>query len=218
MKKVIHTLCVLPLLWLSSALAQEAGAERDIPYLQLADAARMTGPESASVTIDEYIDFACPHCAQFYLERSDSLEALVAAEGLRLTIRMFPIPRLLRGYQAAEAAFCAAALLGRPGFVGMAKRLFENQEAWRHALDPAPILESYARAINVPADEYRDCVNRDAMAPLIINDLRVASDMSVRGTPTFVFNKSGVLSGAEQFSSPESMGQFRDSIERVRRR
>lgn len=208
----------LVVLIVSTSAAQQPGAATDIELLQRADAARSVTTPTAGVTIDEFIDFACSHCANFHLQHADSLQALVAAENLNLSIRMFPIPRLMRGFQAAEAAFCAAAFLGRPGFLGMLKQLFENQAAWSQALDPTPIFETYARNINVPLDRYRDCVARDAMAPLIINDVRIAKDLGVRGTPTFVFNKTGELVGDEQFYSPESMAQFTESIGRVRNR
>ncbi len=218
MRRAIAAGFGLVVLFVSTASGQQTGAGADIELLQRADAARSTATPQADVTIDEFIDFACSHCANFHIQRADSLQALVAAEKLNLSIRMFPIPRLMRGFQAAEAAFCAAAYMGRPGFMGMLKQLFENQAAWSQALDPTPIFETYARNINAPLDQYRDCVARDAMAPLIINDVRIAKDVGVRGTPTFVFNKTGEFVGDEQFYSPESMAQFRESIERVRNR
>jgi protein-disulfide isomerase len=208
----------LVVLLVSTAAAQQTGAGVDIELLQRADAARSIAVPTAEITIDEFIDFACSHCANFHLQRADSLQALVAAEKLNLSIRVFPIPRLMRGFQAAEAAFCAAAYMGRPGFMGMLKQLFENQSAWSQELDPTPIFESYARNIDAPLDQYRDCVARDAMAPLIVNDIRIAKDLGIRGTPTFVFNKTGELVGDEQFYSPESMALFVESIERVRNR
>lgn len=208
----------LALLLVSTAAAQQTGAGADIELLQRADAARSIATPTAEVTIDEFIDFACSHCANFHLQRGDSLQALVVAQDLNLSIRVFPIPRLMRGFQAAEAAFCAAAYTGRPGFMGMLKQLFENQSAWSQELDPTPIFETYARNIDVPLAPYRDCVARDAMAPLIVNDVRIAKDLEIRGTPTFVFNKTGEFVGDEQFYSPESMALFLESIQRVRNR
>lgn len=208
----------LAVLLVSTAAAQQTGAGADIELLQRADAARSIATPTAEVTIDEFIDFACSHCANFHLQRGDSLQALIVAEDLNLSIRVFPIPRLMRGFQAAEAAFCAAAYTGRPGFMGMLKQLFENQTAWSQQLDPTPIFETYARNVDVPLFPYRDCVARDAMAPLIVNDVRIAKDLGIRGTPTFVFNKTGEFVGDEQFYSPDSMALFLESIQRVRNR
>jgi protein-disulfide isomerase len=208
----------LTMLLASAAHAQDRDVRADIELIQRADVARTVASETADARIDEFIDFACSHCANFHLQRADSLKDLVAAENLNFSVRVFPIPRLMRGFQAAEAAFCAAAYTGPAGFQGMMQQLFENQAAWVRELDPTPIFETYARSINVPLDEYRDCVARDAMAPLIINDIRMAKDGGVRGTPTFVFNKAGEFVGDEQFYSPESIAQFEEALARVRSR
>ncbi|MGD8698974.1 MAG: thioredoxin domain-containing protein [Gemmatimonadales bacterium] len=218
MRRAVAAAVGLAVLIVSTAAAQQTGVGADIELLQRADAARSITTPTANVTIEEFVDFACSHCANFHRQRADSLQALVEAENLNLTIRMFPIPRLMRGFQAAEAAFCAAAHMGRLGFMGMLKQLFENQSAWSQTLDPTPIFETYARNIGAPLEAYRDCVARDAMAPLIVNDVRIAKDLNVRGTPTFVFNKPGEMVGDEQFYSPESMAPFLESIERVRNR
>jgi protein-disulfide isomerase len=201
-----------------AAAAQQTDANADIELMQRADAARMVASETAQIMIDEFIDFACPDCRQFQLEKSDSLQALVAEEDVIFVLRVYPIPRLLRGFQAAEAAFCAAAYLGRPGFWGMARQIFEHQSDWRFLLDPTPVFESYAGNIEVPMDEYRDCVTRDAMAPLIINDIRLASAAGVPGTPTFVFNKRDEFNGEERFYGVQPMSKFEESLERVRQR
>ncbi len=225
MRKTWITLLIPALFLASRAAAQEPAvaeitrmARTDIELIQRADAARMVASESAEVTLDEFIDFACPHCSAFHLQRADSLAALVEAEDLQFSIRVYPIPRLLRGFQAAEAAFCAGALAGRAGFLGMLDQLNRHQEAWRHLLDPTSIFEAYAANMELPMQEFSSCLARDAMAPLIISDIRLAKDAGVPGTPTFVFNKKGEFTGDEVFYDSQPMSRFRDSIERVRQR
>ncbi len=110
MAKALCTLFALLFVCYSTATAQ-TDARADIPLLQRADSARIFGSETAEFIIDEYIDFACGDCQQFYLTKGDSLKALVEEQDVIFILRVYPIPRLLRGYQAAEAAFCAAALV-----------------------------------------------------------------------------------------------------------
>jgi protein-disulfide isomerase len=218
---VSKTFSVLPcmiLLLLSTALAQETGARADRQLLERADAARTVGSQTAAIIIDEFIDFACPDCSAFQLQKADSLLLLVEAEDLQLSIRFYPIPRLLRGFQAAEAALCAGAFMDQPGFLAMLQLLFEHQAEWRNELDPTPIFEGYAENIGAPLDEYRACVARDAMAPLIISDVRMAKDAAVPGTPTFVFNKRGEFTGDVQFYDVQPLARFRETIEEVRER
>jgi protein-disulfide isomerase len=223
MRKAGATLLTLSVCLAGRAAAQEPAvaditrmARSDILLIERADAARTVASESAEVTLDEFIDFACPDCSAFYLQRADSLDALVEAEDLQFTIRVYPIPRLLRGFQAAEAAFCAGALADRPGFLGMVDQLHRHQEAWRHLLDPTSMFEAYAANLDLPTQQFTSCLARDAMAPLIISDIRLAMEAGIPGTPTFVFNKTGEFTGDELFYDNQPMSRFRESIERVR--
>ncbi len=217
MPRACRILLVLSFFFVSTATAQ-TDVRADIPLIQRADTARIIGSDTAQVMIDEFIDFASPDCRQFHMEKADSLQALVVEENAIFIIRVFPIPRLMRGFQAAEAAFCAAAFAGQPGFLGMLDQLFTYQNAWRGELDPTPFFEAYAEDLNVPLAEFRDCMKRDAMAPLIINDIRLAKDAGVLGTPTFVFNKTEEFNGDEKFYGVQPMSRFEESIENIRQR
>lgn len=201
-----------------AAAAQEDRLAPDRALLERADAARTIGSATAEATIDEFLDFACPDCRDFHAGSADSLRALVASEDVLFTLRMYPIPRLMRGFQAAEAALCSAAFRGRPGFLGMMEQLFRNQDAWRRELDPTPMFETYAERIGVPLADYRACVARDAMAPLIVADIRMARDIGVEGTPTFVFNKRGEFTGDQKFYGIQSIARFRESLRKVKER
>jgi len=202
-----------------STAAAQADARADIPLLQRADSARIFGSETAELIIDEYFDFACGDCRQFYLLKGDSLKALLEEQDAIFILRVYPIPRLLRGYQAAEAAFCAAALGDAPGFLGMVNQLFTFQNAWKPALDPTPFFEAYAEDMNLPLAAFSDCLRRDVMSPLIINDIRMATSAEVPGTPTFVFNKKGeTYTGKESFYGVQPMDRFIESIETLKQR
>ena len=127
--------------------------------MQRADAARMYGTDTTRATIHEFIDFACSTCRAFYLQRSDSLRTKYVESGeVNLVVHTFVIPRLMRGYHAAEAAYCAGALAGRDGFEGMQRRLFTDQADWRAMRDPVPGFVAYAEELGLPALlEQPDC-------------------------------------------------------------
>ena len=202
-----------------STAAAQTDARADIPLMQRADSARIFGSETAELIIDEYIDFACGDCRDFYIQKNDSLKALLEEQDVIFILRVYPIPRLMRGYQAAEAAFCAAALGEAPAFLGMVNQLFTFQNAWKPALDPTPYFEAYAENMNLPLAAFSECLRRDAMSPLILNDIRMATSAQVPGTPTFVFNKKdGEYSGDESFYGVQPMERFIESIENVKQR
>jgi len=201
-----------------SMAAAQADATADIPLLQRADSIRIFLSETAEVVVEEFIDFACSDCRQFHLQKADSLRALVEDEDITFILRIYPIPRLMRGYHAAEAAFCAGALAGRSAFLSMVDRLFTYQTSWKPQIDPTPFFEAYAEDIGVPLAEFSNCLERDAMAPLIVSDVRMASDYGAPGTPTFVFNKKDEFSGSEAFYGVQPMSRFKESIDNVRQR
>ncbi|MEJ2370487.1 MAG: thioredoxin domain-containing protein [Gemmatimonadales bacterium] len=200
------------------AAAQTADSSiTDVELMQRADSARMFGTDTTRATIHEFIDFACSTCRAFYLERSDSLRTMYVENGeVNLVVHTFVIPRLMRGYHAAEAAFCAGALAGRDGFEGMQRRLFTDQEDWRAMRDPVPGFVAYAEELGLPIEPFRDCLVRDAMAPLIMADMRTAGLARIPGTPTFIFLGPGQTSTEHQFYGNEPMVMFDQFLARVR--
>jgi Fe-Mn family superoxide dismutase len=169
----------------------EAGTTRreprvaDLALAQRAQAARSVGQEDAGVIVMVFADFACPTCQAFHRERGDSLHALAGAD-VQLRYAHFPIPRLARGYQAAEAASCAAGLGGAESFARMHNRLYESAAAWSEDQRPSTRFVTFAAELGLDTRAFADCVERDVASIVIMTDQRTASAFSVGGTPTFV--------------------------------
>lgn len=154
------------------------------------------GPATAPVTVVEYADFECLHCARAH----PILQQLHAEipDAFRLVFRHFP---LLADHPRAASAAKAAVAAGRQGrFWAMHHRLFEyqaylNPDAFRlHAEDLGLDLERF---------------NRDLVDPQVT--ARVERDMAsgrasgVRGTPTFFIN--GI-----RYGDGWDLGQLRRAI------
>jgi protein-disulfide isomerase len=218
-RKAYRIAAVLALILAAPASAQEMGARSDLPLLERAHAARIFGADSPNVVLFEFIDYACSDCRAFQLARGDSLRALVEEdEGLALVVRAYPIPRLRRGFQAAEAAFCVAAYGGQAAFVRMTQRLFERQSEWSDLIDPTPFLMQYAETLGVPTADVRNCMERDAVWPIIISDARLGTQAAITGTPSFVFTKAGEYHGDLTLYGDTAIAAFRDAIAQVRAR
>jgi protein-disulfide isomerase len=192
-------------------------ATDDHPLLERADRSRMFGDQNAPVVIEEYVDFACPDCRVFHVEGAPAVNDRFVETGEAYFIfRAFPIPRLMRGYHAFEAALCAGAVADQAGFVAMRDLLFQHQSVWRFRLDTRPLFTEYARTAELPAEEFADCLDRNAMAPLILADYQMAGRLEVQGTPTFVVNRRGTpFTGEERFYGNEPLRRFEEAIERV---
>jgi predicted DsbA family dithiol-disulfide isomerase len=195
--------------------AQDAAAG-DAELIQRADAARTWGTAEDRPTIDEFVDMACSDCADFHVQRGDSLMSMLVENGrANYVLRVYPIPRLLRGYHAAEALFTAGAIGGRRALTGMLNLLLFEQHTWSDLLDPRDRFVSFAERLGLDAERFAALLDRDALAPLIASDFVRGQALGVNGTPTFVFNRPGAYEGAVKFYGNQPLVLFETHLERV---
>ena len=188
----------------------------DVDFLERADNSRIYMVDSTLARIDEFIDFGCPTCRSFYILRTDSLKAnLVDSGRANFVVRMFPLARLMRGFHAAEAALCAGGLNDRQGFEAMQHRLYMNQSVWQPLQDPIPVFLQFAADISLPLEEFQACLIRDTVAPLILSDMNLAQVLAVEGTPTFVVNRGGELTGEVKLTGEEGISSFEEAVNRL---
>jgi protein-disulfide isomerase len=202
-----------------SAQSPAGAAADDGDLLDRADAARTFGAgpggalDPAVPTIHEFVDFACPLCRDVFFARADSVKAAFVATGrANFVVRAYPIPRLLRGPHAAEAAFCAGALGGQPAFAHFQRRLLGEQANWRFLRDPEPLFRQFAAEADLDAEAFAECVARDAVAPLLFADTRLGVTLGAPGTPTFVVVAPGATEAADLFYGNVPMERFEQGV------
>jgi protein-disulfide isomerase len=193
----------------------------DLELVRRAQAARALGasPDSAEVTILEFFDYACSTCQDFHRERGDSLKALAGPE-VSLAFHHYIIPRLLRGYPAAEAAACAAGLGGTEAFLSYHDRLLHRPDAWRDGSADPDRFRALAADLGLDEAAFADCIARDVPSMLIVADGQLAARFDVGGTPTFVILPRGAdsVDDAVVFYGNEPMARFHDAIAEARTR
>jgi protein-disulfide isomerase len=151
----------------------------------------------ARVSVVEISDFQCPYCRQFFettYRRFDS--AYVKTGKVQLVYINLPLPMHNQAYGAAEAAMCAGA---QGKFWEMHDRLFATQREWGGQADAAQRFARFALELKLDPAAYRDCVDNDRTAPLILNDAMQATGAGVNGTPAFIVNRTQMLNGAVTF-------------------
>jgi protein-disulfide isomerase len=144
----------------------------------------------ASLTLVQYGDFQCPHCARVHpmlIEIADELR-----DSLRLVFRHFPLsevhPLAQRSAEAAEAA----ASQGR--FWQMAAKLYENQEK----LDD-DALTGYAKKADLDIKRFKKELISGVHAARVRADYLGGVRSGVKGTPTFFIN-------GERYQGPHESG------------
>src|SRR5215813_12661106 len=103
-----------------------------------AEPKHLRGSETAAITLEEFADFECPACGQFY----PILKSIESEYGnqVRVIFREFPLVQHAHARAAGEVAE-AAGLQGK--FWEMHDLLYENRNAWTQATEVQPIFEDY---------------------------------------------------------------------------
>jgi protein-disulfide isomerase len=136
------------------------------------------GPEGAPVTIVEFADFECPHCAAAVPMIDEELKA--HPDQIRLVYKSYSLPFHTRAEPAARAAFAA----GQQGkFWEMEHILFERQQ---HLEDAD--LERYAKMLKLDVAQWKRDMDSPAVKAKIEADHKLGEDLKLKGTPTIYVN------------------------------
>jgi protein-disulfide isomerase len=137
------------------------------------------GPSSARVTLVEYGDFECPHCAAAY----PAVEELLSRMGqdVRFVYRHFPVTTTHpHAESAAEAAEAAGA---QRKFWEMHRQLFEHADRLEY-----DDLVGDAEAIGLDLARFERELDDRAHASRVRDDFMSGVRSGVNGTPTFFIN------------------------------
>lgn len=143
------------------------------------------GAASAPVTVVEFTDLSCPHCAGFHEgTRAELHEEFVAPGRVRwITLNyvsgLYPNSRI-----ASQAAECA----GRQGaYEEFLEAAFGEREEWvRASGDTADsVLRRVAADLELEGARYRECLTDPGVVARLEAVTRLARTVGVRGTPTW---------------------------------
>jgi protein-disulfide isomerase len=139
------------------------------------------GPAGALVTIVEFSEFQCASCSRM----ESALSAVVArhADEIRLAWKNKPLALQPAAEPAAEAALEVRAEKGDAAFWDVHDRLVARQDA----LDVDAIV-TIASDAGADADKVRRAIAERTHEPEIQDDLDLAEDFEVEGTPHFFVN------------------------------
>jgi Na+/H+ antiporter NhaA len=170
----------LPREWLRRAEARTAPPVTDLTDRVDPERDHVRGAPDALLTLLEYGDYECPHCAR----AAPAVLELLRQHGdrLRFVFRHLPLadvhPNAALAAQAAEAA-------GAQGhFWEMHDRLFANQERLR----PHDLVD-HARALGLDVARFEADLRKGTFAGRVGQDVNSAEEAGVAGTPTFFVNE-----------------------------
>jgi protein-disulfide isomerase len=158
-----------------------------LPLAEIAaEGGHVRGDANARVTIVEFSDFGCSHCAAFDRRIGDLLRR---DADIRLIFRYFPLDSkcnpAIEGppsdrCMAAAAAECASEQ-GR--FWQYARSLFEHQPNFS-----AVELRDYAEQLDLDIERFSSCLLREDVQARVAADAKLGASVGVHSTPTLFLN------------------------------
>jgi protein-disulfide isomerase len=150
--------------------------------LEVTDEDHTKGPKDAAVTLIEYGDFQCPHCASAE-PKLKQLRQDFQGE-LRFVYRHFPITSTHPNAQAAAKASEAAAR--QDDFWAMHDLLFARQQEWSSSRNARETFLGYAEQLGLDMKQYEK--DFEAAGSDVDYDRRTGEQLDVGSTPTFFVN------------------------------
>jgi protein-disulfide isomerase len=137
------------------------------------------GDDNAPVTVVEYGDYQCPHCAAAQPVVADILLRL--GDRLRFVFRHFPLVEIhpVAGPAAETAEFAGS----RGQFWQMHQSIFANQPRLS-----VPLLVALAANLKLSPVDLRDALAAGSFAEKVQGDFTSGVRSGVNGTPTFFVN------------------------------
>ncbi len=154
------------------------------------------GDPNAPLVIEEYSDFFCSYCRNFFSENEQKLFAEYVETGkVYFVYRSFGARNPDSG-RAAEASYCAG---DQNKFWEMHDYVFTNYDYGVANGFPARVLESMAADLGLDQDKFDSCLQSGKYSDRVNQDYKDALDAEVNSTPNFVFNGVLTVVGNESY-------------------
>jgi protein-disulfide isomerase len=165
------------------------------------------GRADAPITIYEFADFQCPHCAQFAAFIEPVIrEKLVNTGKARYVFYEFPL-NFKWSWLSARAGRCANEQGKFWEFHGIA---FGRQQDWAFDRDAAEKFVGYVRGIpGADAGRFEECVRSDRFQREVSESGQLGLSLEVGGTPTLFVN------GRKIEPLPNTYAEFEAQVRRI---
>ncbi len=145
--------------------------------------------EAALVTLEEFGDFQCSHCAQFALGMGKQLkEDFVSTGRIRFVFRHFPFIGE-ESFRAAEATECAA---DQDKFWEYHDAVFENWKGMNQGAYSNDNLKGFATRLQLDRDAFDSCLDSGKYRGKVEEDLHLGKRLGVNSTPSLFLERQRI--------------------------
>jgi protein-disulfide isomerase len=159
------------------------------------------GRPDAPVTILEFADFQCPHCAQFATMVEPVLrDSMIASGRVRFVFHEFPLGGAFHwSFVAARAGRCANE---QGKFWEWHDWVFGKQSDWSYENDQDAVIGhfvDYAKQVGMDEGKFETCVRSDRFRKEVTQSRQFGEMMQIQGTPTLFINGKRVPNTPEDY-------------------
>jgi protein-disulfide isomerase len=141
------------------------------------------GSDKAPLTLIEFVDLQCPYCTQFHNDVLPEITRKYIDTGkLRFAAFDFPLPSHAYALPAAIFARCA-------GMQGKYWQIYDTFLSDPKVAVP-DVIEKVSRDVKLNPKELDQCSKSAETSDEITQEIHVARDLGVYGTPTFLLGRS----------------------------
>ncbi len=178
-----------------------ANVKVDYPTGITEDGQPFKGGENASVVLEEYSDFGCPHCADFAETLSAISDNYIKTGKIKVIFRNFVLSPATT--PAAKGAECALKQ-GSDAFWLYHDTVFANQSQG-DVIFSSSGLKDIAQQIGLDSKAFNTCLDTNQTLVDIQKDSQDGSAHNINSTPTLYFN-------GEEFLGAMSEAQLRAKL------
>ncbi len=169
------------------------------------------GSEEAPIQIIEFSDYGCVHCQAFHRDTYPALHDEFVEEG-KVVWKYIPIS--IAGFPNADRAAQAGVCAGEQDrFFDLSSLVYREAEAWTEASDPVPVFTEVAEEAGLDLEAFEACMADDASLARVHENSQLATEIGVRGTPTFVVNGMPVQGAPSLEAFRDALNQMVEEIE-----
>jgi len=172
----------------STPAAASSGKYAQIQQSTTADGSPMLGNPNAKVSIMEFSDFSCPHCAEYHPVVQQVIDQYVRTGKANFIYQAETFVGGPYSEVAAQAALCA----GKQGrFWEMHDALFDMQTTRGIQGFNIEQMKVTADQLGINGTDVRACIARNEMAPVLQRAYDMGQKLGVNGTPAVVYSLDG---------------------------
>lgn len=135
------------------------------------------------VMVVNFSDMQCPVCKA----ADQQTKELFNMPGVRVVMRLFPLPASVHRYALISARAAEAARVMGKGWE-MVSLLYDKQTEWSEVDKPAEKFAEYAKNLNLDEKLFLEKLNSKEVADNVQIDANLAASLQLPGTPTFFVN------------------------------